>query len=153
VTYYTKVLGPDETIYCEGHLHWLVYAKALISFGLAVFLITVSLLDVHELPPDVGIVVAAIALFSLGSFVSASVRRATTEIVVTDRRVIYKTGIFSRHAVEINASKIETIDVDQNIIGLVLGFGTISIRGTGGEVEHLRRVADPIKLRNAILPG
>jgi uncharacterized membrane protein YdbT with pleckstrin-like domain len=153
MTYYTKVLGPEETIYHVGRLHWLVYARALISFGLVVLLIAETLLEFHELPQGVSIVVAAVALFSLWSFLNASVRRATTEIVVTDRRVIYKTGIVNRHAVEINVSKIETIDVDQNIFGLMLGFGTISIRGIGGEVEHLRRVADPVKLRNAILPG
>ena len=72
---------------------------------------------------------------------------------MTDKRVIYKTGLLSRHTAEINISKIESVDVDQGILGRIFGYGTVFLRGTGASLEPLQDVADPIGLRNAILVG
>ena len=52
-----------------------------------------------------------------------------------------------------NITKIETVDVEQSIAGRLMGFGTVLIRGTGAGFEPLRRVADPLALRSAILVG
>jgi len=67
--------------------------------------------------------------------------------------VIYKTGFIRRHTVEMNMDKVETVDVDQSILGRLLGFGTIRVRGTGQGIESLRGIGDPIGLRNAITAG
>ena len=67
--------------------------------------------------------------------------------------MIYKTGFVRRHTVEMNMDKVETVDVDQSLLGRVLGFGTIRVRGTGQSIESLRRIAHPIQLRNAITAG
>jgi uncharacterized membrane protein YdbT with pleckstrin-like domain len=72
-------------------------------------------------------------------------------VAVTDRRVIYKTGLIQRHTIEINIDKIESADVDQSILGRMFGFGSITIRGTGEGVEPLRNIAQPLQLRNAVL--
>jgi uncharacterized membrane protein YdbT with pleckstrin-like domain len=79
--------------------------------------------------------------------------RVTTEIVVTDKRVIHKVGWIARHTEEINVSKVETVDVTQGVLERVLGSGTVLIRGIGGSWEPLRRVASPLRLRNAIIVG
>jgi uncharacterized membrane protein YdbT with pleckstrin-like domain len=157
MAYYTKVLRPDETVHFMGRVHWLIYGRALIFLGLTILLLAGCL--VVSQSPDNGLSTAlAIAalvtgVISLLCFVGAAIRRATTEIVVTDRRVIYKKGLLSRHTVEMNISKIETVDVEQSIAGRVMGFGTVLIRGTGAGFEPLRRIADPLALRSAILVG
>ena len=73
-----------------------------------------------------------------------------TELAVTDRRVIFKTGFVRRRTVEMNMDKVETVDVDQSILGRILGYGTIHVLGTGSGIEHLRQVAHPLELRSAI---
>jgi uncharacterized membrane protein YdbT with pleckstrin-like domain len=157
MAYYTKVLRPDETVHFMGRVHWLIYGRALIFLGLTILLLAGCLVVSQN--PDNGLSTAlAIAalvtgVISLLCFVGAAIRRATTEIVVTDRRVIYKKGLLSRHTVEMNISKIETVDVEQSIAGRVMGFGTVLIRGTGAGFEPLRRIADPLALRSAILVG
>jgi uncharacterized membrane protein YdbT with pleckstrin-like domain len=79
--------------------------------------------------------------------ITAWLKRFGTEIAVTDRRVIYKTGLIRRHTTEINMDKIESVDVDQSVLGRMFGYGTVTIRGTGEAVEPLRDIADPIAFR------
>src|SRR5260221_8467937 len=79
--------------------------------------------------------------------------RWTTELAITDRRVIFKTGLFRRHTMEMNVSKVESVDVDQSVFGRILGFGTVTIRGTGGGIEPMRNIADPITFRNHVTAG
>ena len=73
-----------------------------------------------------------------------------TEMGVTNKRVIFKTGFVRRRTVEMNMDKVETVDVDQSILGRILGYGTIHVLGTGSGIEHLRQVAHPLELRSAI---
>jgi uncharacterized membrane protein YdbT with pleckstrin-like domain len=82
---------------------------------------------------------------------AAFIRRWTTENVITDRRIIYKTGLISRRSVEMNMNKVETVDVVQSILARIFNYGTVLIRGVGSSYEPLRQVADPLPLRNAIL--
>src|SRR5262249_59455107 len=54
-------------------------------------------------------------------------RRWTTEMAVTDRRIIYKRGFIRRHTIEMHLDKVESVDVDQSILGRIFGFGDILI--------------------------
>src|SRR5262249_5051227 len=77
--------------------------------------------------------------------------RRTTEIAVTDRRVIYKTGLIRRHTTEMNMDKVESVLVDQSVIGRLLNYGTIHVRGTGVGIENLHYISSPISFRNTVL--
>ena len=87
------------------------------------------------------------------SGIGAFIRQATTELVLTDRRVIYKTGLFKRHTMEMNRSKVETVGVDQSVLGRMLNYGTVIVRGTGGSFEPIRQIDDPLTFRNHITAG
>jgi len=65
-----------------------------------------------------------------------------------DRRVIYARGFIQRHTVEINMDKIESVDVDQSIMGRAFNYGDVTIRGTGQTFEPLRQIDRPIDFRN-----
>ncbi len=69
---------------------------------------------------------------------------------MTNHRVIYKTGIFSRHTIEMNRTKVESVDVQQSISGRLFGYGTIVVRGTGGSLEPIRNIQDPLTFRSQI---
>ena len=78
------------------------------------------------------------------------VARATSEFAVTNRRVVIKVGLVSRKTVELNLEKVESIGVEQSIVGRVLGYGTIVVVGTGGTKEPFRAIADPMAFRRAV---
>ncbi len=88
------------------------------------------------------------ALFTL--FIAPLVARATSEFAVTNRRVIIKVGLVSRRTVELNLEKVESIGVDQPILGRLFGYGQIVVVGTGGTREPFPAIADPMGFRRAV---
>lgn len=161
MAYYTKVLLPDEQVRYVGALHWSIYARSWLWFILAVaagigsWRMRAVALAAGETPPVVGaalgVAAAAFVLFWLVGLLAAWGRRITTEIVVTDRRIIFKEGFIRRRTLEMNMNKVETVDVIQSIWGRILNYGTVTIRGVGSSYEPLRRVAQPLALRTAIV--
>jgi membrane protein YdbS with pleckstrin-like domain len=154
--YYTKVLQSDESVRVIGRLHWSMYIRGLIVIVLACAIAALAFSG--RLPdPDwqqyVSIAAAVIGALGLLLLLAAWIRRRATEIVVTDRRVIFKRGLLTRHTVEMNVSKIETVDVEQGIGGRMWNYGTLMIRGTGSGFEPLEGVGSPIVIRNAIVAG
>jgi len=93
------------------------------------------------------------ALAAVAMFVPAWFRRWTTEIAVTDRRIILKRGLIRRHTVEMNMQKVESVDVDQTLIGRLFSYGNVTIRGTGSSFENLRMIDHPLKLRTTVTAG
>lgn len=85
------------------------------------------------------------AIFSL--FIYPILARWSDEFVVTNKRIIIKTGIISRRTFEMNLNKIETVNVDQSILGRMFGFGTITVIGTGGTREDFPDIAKPTEFR------
>jgi uncharacterized membrane protein YdbT with pleckstrin-like domain len=83
-------------------------------------------------------------------WLSCWIARLTTEIAVTDRRVIVKRGLIRRSTIEINANRIESVAAEQSIMGRLLNFGTLIVRGTGAGIEPIPKVAEPLALRAAI---
>lgn len=77
-------------------------------------------------------------------------QRATTDLGVTNKRVIAKTGLISRHTVEQRIQKIESIRVNQGILGRMLDYGTIMVHGTGGATTPIRNVASPFAFKRAV---
>jgi len=61
------------------------------------------------------------------------IKQSTSEFVITNKRIIIKTGFISRKTLEMNLSKIESVNVEQGILGRILGYGTITIIGTAGQ--------------------
>ena len=72
-----------------------------------------------------------------------------SEFVITNRRIIVKTGFISRKTLEMNLSKIESVNVDQSILGRIFNYGSITIIGTGGTKETFHNIAKPIEFRKA----
>jgi uncharacterized membrane protein YdbT with pleckstrin-like domain len=150
MSYVAEVLQPGETLRFRTNIHWFVYLKALLAL-----IVGLALLGWYYAEgQSVFILLFGGVVFTLTAIVLAIpawLRRFATEVAVTDRRVIYKTGLIQRHTIEINIDKVESADVDQSILGRIFGFGSITIRGTGEGVEPLRNIAQPLQLRSAVL--
>jgi len=95
---------------------------------------------------------AGAALSGLGLLlaIGPAVRYASSEFAVTDKRVVAKLGFIERESLETLLSKVEAIGVDQPILGRMLGYGTITITGTGGTEESFPRISNPLELRRQI---
>jgi uncharacterized membrane protein YdbT with pleckstrin-like domain len=150
MSYVNAVLQPGETVRAVGRLHWVIFGRALLFAAIGIAILSAAgkagpqTKDVAEIAGGLMLVLALLA------FLQAWFRRSITEFAVTDHRVIYKRGFLRRHTVEMNMDKVETVDVDQSVLGRLLGFGTIHVHGTGQGIENLSRVAAPLRLRNAI---
>jgi len=150
--YVTRVLQPGETVVYATKLHWLIYFRAILLLTICIILAAASwyLSDNQQLRFAVGIAAIIFALLGLWSGLHALIRRATTELAVTDQRVIYKAGLLARHTLEMNLGKVESVTVDQTMLGRIFGYGTIIVRGTGSTLEPIRDITDPLTFRSHI---
>ena len=150
MSYIQKVLQPGENLIYRTRLHWLIYIRAIILAGLAIAAAVAG----YEAGPDfrdAGFIAGGFFLaLALIAFVIGAIKRGTTELAVTDHRVIYKRGIISRYTIEMARSKVESVDVHQSIGGRIFNYGTILVRGTGGSLEPFPNIEDPLRLRSAI---
>ena len=153
--YIRRVLQPGETIVYTTKLHWLVYLWAIflliVCFALAVA--AWSQTDNQTISLALGVAAAIVALLALSSAFRAFIRRSTTELAVTDQRVIYKTGLFARHTLEMNRAKVESVAVDQTLLGRLFGYGTVTVRGIGSALEPIRNISDPLTFRSHLTRG
>jgi uncharacterized membrane protein YdbT with pleckstrin-like domain len=77
-------------------------------------------------------------------------RLRTIEHGVTNKRVVFKQGIISRHTEEMKLGSIETVEIDQGIWGRILGFGDIKVTGRGISDVVFRRMSDPMDVKRKI---
>lgn len=144
--YVDKVMEPGERIAYRGRISAIAYVPgaAVLILGLIVALWGAG----NAVLWWIGIVVAIGAALELAR---TWIKLTTTEIAVTDRRVILKRGVISRRTLEMNLTRIESIDVRQGIFGRLFNFGDVNIRGTGSGMEPIRGIDSPIEFRRRVL--
>jgi uncharacterized membrane protein YdbT with pleckstrin-like domain len=150
--YVRRVLQPGETIVYATKLHWLIYIHTILLAIACIILAgaAIATSDSQNISLALGIAAVIFILLALSAGLRAFIRRATTELAVTDHRVIYKSGLLSRHTIEMNRDKVESVDVDQSLLGRIFGYGTVVVRGTGGSLEPIRNIGDPLTFRTYI---
>jgi len=89
-------------------------------------------------------------VIAIAKAISSFVVFSTSEFAVTNQRVIAKVGFIRRNSIEIFLGKIEAIQVNQDIAGRVLGYGSITVSGTGGTRDPFYNISDPLELRRKI---
>jgi uncharacterized membrane protein YdbT with pleckstrin-like domain len=144
--YIEEILQPDEKLVYSTTLHWMIYLPGIALWVLAIAIYIYG----AQYAPALPLLALAVGLVAAISTFHAWFRRWTTEIDVTDRRIVYKRGFIRRHTVEMNMDKVESVDVDQSILGRILGYGDIVVRGTGVGIEPLRNIEGPLEFRNHV---
>ena len=155
MSYVKHVLQPGEKILIVGRVSWVVYHRAILYFVLGGILLILEQIFGPQGSMHLYLIYATAALFGLAALASALRAwfvRWTTEIAVTDKRIIYKRGLIRRHTAEMNMDKVASVDVDQPILGRIFDYGSVRIVGTGGApgIERLDVIGSPLALRNAI---
>jgi uncharacterized membrane protein YdbT with pleckstrin-like domain len=159
LSYIEQHLIPGESIQFQTRLHWVVMlGHAVIAILLALVAIAIPILwaslgTKKKGPPVPGaIYLIALVFFLVGGafFLVGLLRRRATEMAVTSKRVIVKTGIAERRTVEILLSRIESVAVDEPALGRLLGYGTVIVRGTGGTPETFEKIYHPLEFREQV---
>lgn len=90
-----------------------------------------------------------ISLFTLGLY--PYLQTKAHEYIVSSKRVIIKRGILVHNSQEISLNRIESIQVEQSLLGRILGFGNITILGTGGTRESISSIKAPQQFRQGFM--
>ena len=141
MSYIDENLLPDEHVVCRAELHWIIFARAILVLVVGLVLVFV---------PRIGQAGLVVLLLGVVMLVPPFVAYRTTELGVTNKRVIVKTGLIRRRTLELLLRQVEAISVDQSLLGRLLGFGSITLTGTGGVREIFHRVRGPLELRRRI---
>ncbi len=150
MSYVQRVLQPGETIRRVASVHWIIYLPGglLLLLALATLVYGEFFSSQHMFWWQ--ILAGLLAVGGLFFLIPEWFSWWTTEIAVTNHRIIYKTGFIRRLTKEMNMDKVESVEVDQSILGRVLDYGNVVIVGTGEGIEKLLKIARPIELRNSI---
>jgi uncharacterized membrane protein YdbT with pleckstrin-like domain len=149
MSYLDQVLQPGEKILYRTTVSWTLYAPgiALLVLAIIVYSAAHQALSSTLWANVLFIIIAVPALFLLAQ---AWFRRWTTEIAVTSLRVILKRGFIRRHTIEMHVDKIESVDVDQSLLGRLFNYGNITVRGTGSTFEPVRMIDHPLRFRSQV---
>jgi uncharacterized membrane protein YdbT with pleckstrin-like domain len=156
MSYVDKNLIPGEKLMYRTGVHWSVLfgpailAAIIAAPGIAILAFRDDIAG-KGIPVD-AIAAAGVALIAVAAIIFAYsvIKKNATEIAVTDKRVIIKTGLTSRRSLEIMLAKVESIGIDETLMGRMLGYGTVVIHGTGGTPEPFRKIAHPSEFRMAV---
>jgi len=160
MTYLNKMLLPDERILHIATLHWIIFVPGLMLTaiggigGFYSYEIVGRLLG-PSVVPLLGRIVSGIAfvcaLAGFGLLIGALVRQSSTELAITNRRLIAKYGFISRSTFEIMTNRVTGVNFDQTITGRLLGYGTILVHGAGGDISPFDGVTNPQLFQRALM--
>ncbi|MDD5385222.1 MAG: PH domain-containing protein [Gallionella sp.] len=143
-SYIEGALIKDEKVIYKGNIS-LWSLSPLIFFG-GLFIILGGVFMIVN-----GVVATIWWGLALFIWAVAYIRYKTTELAFTNKRVIAKFGFISRQTVEMNISKVESIQVNQGILGRIFNFGTLVISGAGNPQAPIPGISDPMAFRRAFM--
>ena len=142
MSYIQNNLQAGEEIKYKADIHWYIFAYPVILLLLSVFFSSAQTGFFHY----VSLFLLLSGLFQL---IKRILLKMDTEYVVTNKKVILKSGILSQDALELVLNKREGIRINQSLMGRMLGFGSIVVT-TGGVTNKFDFITNPIKFRNEI---
>jgi uncharacterized membrane protein YdbT with pleckstrin-like domain len=149
--YIDEILQPGERVLYSTNAHWIFYLPAIAVWIVVAILLVLSALAATETLTHLCWALAAIiAVVALYMTAKAWFHRWTTETDVTTMRVVHKTGFIKRRTFEMALDKVESVDVNQSILGRLLNYGDVTINGVGEGTETIRTIASPLDFRSHI---
>ena len=149
--YIDDILQPGEKVLYSTNAHWIFFLPAMAGWVVAIAFLVLSRLVTTDTPMLLCLSMAAIsAIFALYKTATAWFHRWTTETDVTNMRVVHKTGFIRRQTFEMSLDKVESVDVNQSILGRILNYGDVTVLGVGEGGKTLDTIASPLAFRNAI---
>lgn len=149
--YIDEILQPGEKVLYSTNAHWIFYWQAIVAWIVALALVVASgMTTVDGLRLTCLAAAAVVGLAALYWTIAAWFHRWTTETDVTNLRVVHKTGFIKRRTFEMSLDKVESVDVNQSILGRIFNYGDVTIRGVGEGFEVIKTIASPLAFRSSI---
>ncbi len=149
--YIDQILQPGEKVLYSTTLHGIIYLPAVLAWIVAA---GCFVMDRRAQTGDGSlawlILAGLAAIAALYWTVKAWFRRWITETDVTTLRVVHKEGFIQRSTFEMNLDKVESVDVNQSILGRIFGYGDVTILGVGEGRKTIGMIASPLQFRNHI---
>lgn len=146
MSYIEKNLSAGETLRYKTGCHWVVMLWPMIG-GMTLGVVGIALFASGWFATGNGVsypgamVVGAVATtVAIALMAGGIIRRAFTEVVVSNKRVLIKTGWFSQRSIEVLLTRVESIGMKQTLAGRILGYGTVVVSGIGGTREEFQRI-------------
>lgn len=169
--YVLQSLGSGEELVHVGRFHWMYtfQASLKIVWGVIFCILIVYggdyynqnyghggysenlLTSIRLVHPAVKLVAFMSIIMGFLQFAQMMVVKATTEIAITNKRLVYKKGLVARYVGEMSIDRIEGVNVLQGILGRMLGYGRVMVRGMGVGEVILPPLEDPVTFRKAIM--
>jgi len=149
--YIDEILQPGEKVLYSTNAHWMFYLPAI-----GAWIVVLALLILSRMTTVDGLVMAClaaaavVAVAALYWTAAAWFHRWTTETDVTNFRVVHKSGFIKRRTFEMSLDKVESVDVNQSILGRIMNYGDVTILGVGEGKETISTIASPLAFRNSI---
>ena len=137
--YVDSSLLPDEQIVYKATLHWTIFWQCWV-------IILIGIVSLIFQPIVGGLIIFVGLLVGLRKFIEYK----TSEFAVTTKRVIIKVGVFRRRTLELLLRQVEAISVEQTVLGRMLGYGSVTLTGTGGVREVFHNISSPLEFRRQI---
>ncbi|HKO72401.1 MAG TPA: PH domain-containing protein [Bradyrhizobium sp.] len=149
--YIEEILQPGERLLYSTNAHWIFYMPAILAWIVVIILLVLSRATTTDSIVLLCLAAAAvIAIVAAYWTARAWFHRWTTETDVTNLRVVHKTGFIKRRTFEMSLDKVESVDVNQSILGRILNYGDVTILGVGEGKETISTIASPLAFRNYI---
>ncbi|MBL0701908.1 MAG: PH domain-containing protein [Desulfosarcina sp.] len=139
MSYIEENLMNAENILYRGKLHWVVFLWPVIWFIVAIMFFAGGV--------DTAAVGSMFVLIAIIVGIASFINYTTSEFGITNKRVIVKVGFIRRNSIEVLLNKVEGIQVNQGILGRILGFGSITVSGTGGTKDPFHNISAPLEFR------
>ena len=152
-SYIQETLIQGENLQYSGHislwpyiLHLILGSLCVLSIGGVALFGNLPIVPswVGDLPYLLKIGILALGLLTL---IFVFMMYESTELAVTDRRVIVKVGVIQRNTSELYLTRVEGVQVEQTILGRMFNFGTVVIKGVGTEIAPVSNVYNPLEFR------
>ena len=140
MAYPQDTLARDETLVLHRHPHW----KALIVPVLALILVSAavggawwwsSTMDLTDDTRTIVGIVSGVVWAGLVAWlvIAPLIRWCTTHFVITDRRVMFRTGVFTRSGIDIPMARINSVQFRHDLIDRILRTGTLIIESASDD--------------------
>jgi uncharacterized membrane protein YdbT with pleckstrin-like domain len=137
--YIDKNLMNGENLLYRSNLHWVVFLWPTIWFIVAIMLFISG--------GDIAVAGSLFVLIAIVTGIASFIYYTTSEFGITNKRVIVKIGFIRRNSLEVLLNKVEGIQVSQGVLGRILGFGSITVSGTGGSKDPFHKINKPFEFR------
>ncbi|TAK47447.1 MAG: PH domain-containing protein [Xanthobacteraceae bacterium] len=149
--YIEEILQPGEKLLYSTTVHWIVYLPGILGWVAALAALAIGYSTENGTLKVLAMALAIVlALYGAAMVLRGWFRRWTTEFDVTDRRIVHKAGFVRRRTMEMNMDKVESVDVIQSILGRMLNYGEVVVRGVGESWEPILTIGSPLEFRNHI---